>query len=199
MPERLWLHQTPSSQYSRKAFAMLQLTMDWLEIGKIVAAQGLKGELRVYPDSDFPERFETPGERWLLRPGQTQPEPVKLLSGRYLDGKGLYVITLAGVTDRNQAEALRDAKLLVPSSDRPPLEEGEFHVADLVGLAVIDQATDNQIGIVTDVLPAGNDLLEVELTSAKKVLIPFVEPIVPVVDLAQGRIEITPPEGLIEE
>lgn len=172
--------------------------MDWLEIGKIVAAQGLKGELRVYPDTDFPERFETPGERWLLRPGQTEPESVKLLSGRYLDGKGLYVITLAGVTDRNQAEALRDARLLVPATDRPPLEEGEFHVADLVGLAVVEQTTGKQIGVVTDVLPAGNDLLEVELTPGKKVLIPFVEAIVPVVDLAQGRVEITPPAGLIE-
>jgi 16S rRNA processing protein RimM len=172
--------------------------MDWLEIGKIVAAQGLKGELRVYPDTDFPERFETPGERWLLRSGQTEPESVKLLSGRYLDGKGLYVITLAGVTSRDQAEALRDARLLVPATDRPPLEAGEFHVADLVGLAVIDQATGSKIGVVTDVLPAGNDLLEVELLSTQKVLIPFVEPIVPVVDLEQGRIEITPPAGLIE-
>ncbi len=172
--------------------------MDWLEIGKIVAAQGLKGELRIYPDSDFPERFETPGERWLLRPGQTEPESVKLLSGRYLDNKGLYVITLAGVTNRDQAEALQNARLLVPATDRPPLEAGEFHVADLVGLEVIDQATGSKIGIVTDVLAAGNDLLEVELASTQKVLIPFVEPIVPVVDLEQGRIEITPPAGLIE-
>ena len=97
--------------------------MDWLEIGKIVAAQGLKGELRVYPDTDFPQRFEKPGQRWLLRPGQTEPEAVKLTSGRYLDGKGLYVITLSGVATREQAEALRDARLLVPATDRPPLED----------------------------------------------------------------------------
>lgn len=175
--------------------------MDWLEIGKIVAAQGLKGELRVYPDTDFPERFEAPGKRWLLRPGAQEPEMVKLLSGRYIENKGLYVITLAGVTNRDQAEALRDCRLLVSATDRPPLEEGEFHVADLIGLTVFDQATQTQIGIVTDLLTAGNDLLEVELTAGqagKKVLIPFVEPIVPVVDLAKNRIEITPPAGLIE-
>jgi 16S rRNA processing protein RimM len=171
----------------------------WLEVGKIVGVQGLQGELRVYPETDFPERFETPGTRWLLRPGTTQPEPIKLKSGRYLNGKGLYVIKLAGITDRAQAEALRDCRIMVPQGDRPLLEQGEFHVADLLGLEVFDQATQKSIGIVTEVFAAGNDLLEVKLHDAKTpVLIPFVEAIVPVVDLAQRRIEITPPPGLIE-
>jgi 16S rRNA processing protein RimM len=170
---------------------------DWLEVGKIVASQGLKGEVRVYPDSDFPERFEQPGKRWLLYPNSTEPKPVELLSGRYISNKGLYVLRFRGITDRNQAETLRDCRLLVPKADRPTLEAGEFHVADLVGLKVFDQATQTQVGIVTDVLAAGNDLLEVQLESGKRVLIPFVEAIVPVVDLNQQRIEITPPVGLI--
>lgn len=172
---------------------------DWITIGRIVGVQGLKGEVRVYPDSDFPERFEQPGTRWLLHPGKTEPQPIELLSGRYLNGKGIYVVCLAGVDDRNQAETLRDCLLLVPQSDRPMLDEGEFHVGDLVGLAVFDQASQQQIGTVTDILPAGNDLLEVELSGkAQKVLIPFVMAIVPVVDLAQQRIEIAPPPGLID-
>ena len=53
---------------------------DWLEIGKIVSPQGLIGELRVYPNTDFPERFEEPGKRWLLRPGETELQPVELLN-----------------------------------------------------------------------------------------------------------------------
>jgi 16S rRNA processing protein RimM len=171
----------------------------FLEIGKIIAPQGLQGEMRVYPDSDFPERFEQPGERWLLRPGAKAPESIQLLAGRYLHGKGLYVVQLAGITSREQSEALRGSKLLVPESDRPPLEAGEFHVRDLIGLAVYDQTTQTLIGTVTDVFPAGNDLLEVERTNGSKVLIPFVMAIVPLVDLHQQRIEITPPRGLLEE
>lgn len=176
----------------------------WLEIGKIVGVQGLKGEVRIYPNSDFPERFEQPGKRWLLRPDATEPEPIELVAGRYLTGKGLYVVQLAGITDRDQAETLRDCYLVVPETDRPPLEEDEFHVADLIGLNVFDQATQTLIGTVTDMFAAGNDLLEVQLTTPKaeaksdKVLIPFVRAIVPVVDLEQKRIEITPPPGLIE-
>lgn len=175
---------------------------DWIEIGRIVAAQGLKGEVRVYPDTDFPERFLQPGQRWVQRPGMSEPEPIELVSGRYLDGKGLYVVQFAGVRDREQAEALRDAVLLVPESDRLPLEEGEYHVLDLVGLTVFDQTTQQLVGTVTDVLAAGNDLLQVKLDKPGKqatVLIPFVEAIVPVVDLAAGRIEITPPKGLLED
>lgn len=201
---------------------------DWLEIGTIVAPQGLKGELRIYPNSDFPERFEEPGQRWLKRSGETEPQVVELLSGRFVPGKGIFVIQLAGVETREQAEALRDARLLVPASDRPELGEDEYHVMDLIDLEVINQLTGEAVGIVIDVIPAGNDLLEVKLhaqpepepekpdapvpnrTSKQRkskrqkekkpatILIPFVKAIAPVVDLESRRIEITPPAGLLE-
>lgn len=173
-------------------------TQELVEIGKIVAAQGIRGEVRVYPNTDFPERFLEPGTRWLLPVGQTTPQPIDLLQGRYLAGKGLYVVQLAGVTDRNQAEALRNARLFVPTSDRPPLDEDEFHVLDLIGLQVYDQTTQQLIGTVKQLIAAGHDLLEVERSPGKTVLIPFVKAIVPVVDLDQHRLEITPPPGLIE-
>ncbi len=180
------------------------MTKRFLEIGKIVSPQGLRGEVRVYPNSDFPERFLEPGQRWLLRPGETQPQPIKLIKGRYLDSKGLYVVQLEAITDRDQAEALRDCRLLVPESDRPPLNEDEFHVSDLLGLKVFNQADQTLIGEVVNVLTAGNDLLEVQRQPSPDsqkpgtVLIPFVKAIVPVINLAQKRIEITPPTGLID-
>lgn len=177
------------------------MTNNFLEIGCIVAAQGLKGELRIYPNTDFPDRFLQPGKRWLLRPGQAEPQPIELVKGRYLDGKGLYVVQLAGIDDRNQAEALKDCKILIPASDRLPLAEDEFHVNDLIGLQVYEQATQTLVGEVVNVLSAGNDLLEVQYANQaqpKTVLVPFVKAIVPVVNLSLRRIEITPPSGLIE-
>jgi 16S rRNA processing protein RimM len=101
-------------------------------------------------------------------------------------------------------------ELLVGASDRPPLAPGEFHLLDLVGLEVrllgedsgADATEDSPqaIGTVTDLLHAGNDLLEVQLNrgSSNRILIPFVEAIVPVVQLEQGWIGITPPPGLLE-
>lgn len=178
---------------------------DWIEIGTVVAPQGLKGEVRVYPNTDFPERFEIPGQRWLLRPGALQPEPVQLVKSYLLPGKKLYIVQFAEVCDRNQSEAIRQSKVLVPISDRPHLEPGEFHVMDLMGLAVVLQETQVVIGRVVDLIPAGNDLLEVELLvepgsedKPAKVLIPFVEEIVPIVDLERQRLEILPPQGLLD-
>jgi 16S rRNA processing protein RimM len=171
----------------------------FVEIGKIVAAHGIKGEVRVYPNSDFPERFEQRGNRWLLRPNRTEPEVIELVSGYYQEGKNLYVVRLQGVTDRNKAEALCKSLLLVTVDDRPQLEEGEFMVADLIGLPVYEQATQALVGLVTNMTTAGNDLLEVAREGKKyPILIPFVPAIVPVVDLVNRRIEITPPPGLLE-
>ncbi|MUL36594.1 ribosome maturation factor RimM [Gloeocapsopsis dulcis] len=182
----------------------LEQESEWLEIGKIVGPQGLNGEVRVYPNSDFPERFEQPGTRWLLCSQDEEPRPIELLSGRYLAGKNLYVVEFLGVEDRNQAEALRGCKLLVPQSDRPALGEDEYHVLDLVGLAVIMQESGEKIGTVVDVIAAGNDLLQVRLhqeqnvEKTRTVLVPFVKEIVPIVDLQARRVEITPPPGLME-
>lgn len=181
-------------------------TDEWLEIGIIVGAQGLKGQVRVKGTSDFPERFEIPGKRWLQSPKNTLPEEVELLQGYQVPGKNIYVINLKGVEDRTAAENLRGFKLLVSKSDRFPLEEDEYHVADLINLQVYNQQTGEIIGVVTDLYVAGNDLLKVKLFHAQTsspeksaiVLIPFVKDIVPVMDLQNNRLEINPPAGLLD-
>ena len=176
----------------------------FLEVGRVVAPQGLQGELRVLPLSDFPERFTRPGPRWLQRKGGPV-QPVTLKSGRQLPGKELFVVRFDGVDDRTGAEALVGHGLLVAADDRPALAPGEFHLLDLVGLEVRLQADGSPIGRVSDLLHAGNDLLEVELPPAageagngRRILIPFVEAIVPTVHLQDGWIGITPPPGLLE-
>lgn len=194
------------------------LSEEWLEIGIIVAPQGLQGEVRVLSSSDFPERFINKGKRWLQSPKGETPQAVTLSSGRNLQGKNLYVVKLAEIQTRNQAESLRNYRLLVPASDRLPVEEDEYHVADLINLEVYDQQTGELVGIVKDVFSAGNDLLEVQLTpeligkkvtenqeeteikkvSEKKILIPFVKTIVPIVNINKQRIEINPPTGLLD-
>lgn len=163
-------------------------------VGKVVGAQGLKGELRILPLSDFPERFTKPGERWLQ--GRKDPaRPIELLSGRQLPGKELFVVRFAGIDSREAAEALVGEELVVKASDRPKLAKGEFHLLDLVGLEVRLEGA--AIGTVTNLIHAGNDLLEIDL-DGRQVLIPFVEAIVPVVEMEQGWIGITPPPGLLD-
>ncbi len=188
-----------------------------LVVGTLVAAQGLAGELRILPRSDFPERFTQPGPRWLLA-RQGMPRAVELLGGRQLPGKSLFAVRLAGVSSRDAAEALVHQEFLVDASQRPKLAPGEFHLLDLVGLQVrlLDAAEPGSspgapIGRVVDLIHGGNDLLAVELAPAesppatggqpatgRRVLVPFVEAIVPIVKLQEGWIGLTPPPGLLE-
>lgn len=201
---------------------------DFIEFGTIVAPQGLRGKVRVKSNSDFPERFEAPGERWLQYSKETTPQSIQLLGGYQIPGKNLYVIELEGIENRSQAETLRGCKLLVKNGDRPYLEKDEYHVKDLVNLEVFNQVNGENIGVIINIFTAGNDLLEVKLHKQPKiqvesktdldkvnrtskikkinrkkpkevtVLIPFVKEIVPIVDLEKRRIEINPPHGLLE-
>ena len=184
---------------SRSGLIAPELDSSWIPIGRIVGPQGLQGDVKVYPDSDFPERFEQTGQRWLLRPGQQQPDEITLLRGRYLAQKDLYVVKLAGIDTRAQAEALQGAILLVVEGDRPSLQPGEYYLSDLVGLSVLNQQTQALIGTVVSIASAGNDLLEIQLQASPEttILVPFVEELVPIVDLNQGKIEIVPLPGLL--
>ena len=177
----------------------------WLEIGTIVAPRGLKGELKVLSSTDFPERFEIPGQRWLQSPQNASPQPIDLISGKSVAGKNLYIVRLRGIENRNQAESLRGYKLLVFDEIELDLKQEEYHVSQLIDLDVYEQKTEKLIGKVVDIFTAGHDLLEIKLITNtegeakdKKVFIPFVYEIVPVVDLAQHKIEINPPKGLLD-
>ncbi len=173
-------------------------TENWLTIGKIVAAQGLQGQIRVNPSTDFPERFTKAGKRWISTMKGSPPKVIELISGRLIPGKSLYVVKLAGINNRDQAESLIGKSLLVPTGNRPKLAPNEFHFLDLIGLKVCLNKHEASIGEVKGLESAGNDLLEVELLNGKKVLIPFVKEIVPEVNLKEGWLKLTPPKGLLD-
>jgi 16S rRNA processing protein RimM len=170
----------------------------WVVIGKIVGTQGLRGEVRIFSYSDFPERFLEPGQRWIRPNPSTEPTPIDLVRGYVHTGKqGIYIVKLSGITNCDQAEKLRNFEMVVPSTDRPRLAPDEFYVADLIDCQVWEYGTDRSIGVVTAVIPAGNDLLEIT-TPLKKHLVPFVHELVPLVDLANKRIEVKPIAGLLD-
>ena len=114
---------------------MVDIDDYWLIVGKIVAPQGLGGEVRVNPTSDFPERFIEPGQRWLQKDNE-KPREIELNSGRKIPGKSIYIVSFSGINDRDEAKSLVGNKLLVNSNQRPKLKPGEFHFLDIVGLKV---------------------------------------------------------------
>lgn len=192
----------PSSALDPKADPSLPPNEEWLAVGKVIGTYGLKGEVKVFPDSDFPERFTKPGLRWLRFPTQpSQIKEVSLIKGRFVNQKGIYVVKLADISYRDQAEALQGAEFLVRRCDRPTLAEGEYYLSDLIGLEVLYHQSKQRVGTVVKIASAGNDLLEIQLFSSttQTVLIPFVPALVPIVDIENRRIEIAPPKGLLPD
>ena len=169
----------------------------WMSIGEIVAPQGLRGDIRIKPCSDFPERFTNPGKRWIQKTNEL-PIEIYLKKGTLIPGKSIYVLTIQGVSNRSAAEELIGWKLVIPVDSRPNLSKDEYHYFDLIGLEARKGEKKTVIGYVTDLIKGGNDLLEIELVEGKKVLVPFVKEIVPEIEIKEKWLLINPPPGLLE-
>ena len=169
----------------------------WMSIGEIVAPQGLKGDIRVKPSSDFPERFTKPGKRWIQKTDEL-PTEIELKKGTLLPGKSIYILSIEEVSNRSSAEKIVGWKLVIPIDSRPKLSQGEYHYFDLIGLEARKGPKKTLIGYVTDLIKGGNDLLEIELLEGKKVLVPFVKEIIPEIEIKEKWLLINPPPGLLE-
>jgi len=161
-------------------------------VGRIAGAHGIQGWVRITSYTEEPKGVAAYG-------------PVSDYKGERMFeleimrmAKAQIVARIPGVTDRNAAEALRGVQLFVPRAILPVPEPDEFYFDDLTGLDVA--TTDGEsIGVVVSVQNFGiGPLLEVGESRGGTILVPFTREIVPVVDLAAGRIEIDPPVGLLE-
>ena len=92
----------------------------WMSIGELVAPQGLKGDIRIKPCSDFPERFTKPGKRWIQKANES-PTEIKLIKGTLIPGKSIYVISIEGISSRSSAEQIIGWNLVIPIDSRPEL------------------------------------------------------------------------------
>lgn len=172
-------------------------TGDQYLVGVAVRAHGLRGELVVELHTDSPgERFADGATLIAQRAG----EPAGTLtveSARPHSGRML--VRFVEAPDRGAAEALRGTRLLVAADALPaPADDDEFHVHQLEGLrAELEDGT--VVGTVREVVHGpGGELLVLTRQELPDALVPFVRPIVPVVDLDGGRVVLTPPEGLLD-
>ena len=173
---------------------------EWLIVGLITSCHGIKGQVKVKSLSDFEERFLKPGMRWLQKENEP-PSKIKLTSGFKQPGKETFIIKFKGINSKNHAEQLKKFKILVKTDKLPKLNKEEFHLLELINLEVKTLENDELkiIGKVTNLDNEKNNLLVIELfKNQKKVLIPFVREIVPLVDIKNNFLIINPPNGLLE-
>ena len=173
---------------------------EWLIVGLITSCHGINGQVKVKSLSDFEERFLKPGMRWLQKENEP-PSQIKLTSGFKQPGKETFVIKFQGIDSRNHAEQLKKYKILVKTNELPKLEKEEFHLLELINLQVktLENNELTTIGKVINLENEKNNLLVIELfENQKTVLVPFVNEIVPLVDIKKKFIIINPPKGLLD-
>lgn len=170
---------------------------DMLRVCRIGRAQGLKGEVNVTVFTDDPDRRFAPGSVLVSKDGR------EFRVERSRKFRERWIVLFEGVTDRNASEALNGTELFCEADSAEEMEdEDAFYPEDLIDLDVLvgdDAATSEKIGTVSDVLDSpAQFLLEVRKDSdGSTALVPFVEQIVPEVDLEAGFVRLTPPDGLL--
>lgn len=164
----------------------------YLAIGRIVRAHGIHGELSMVVLTEFPERFETTKQVYLGN--EFEATAYELKSYRW--HKQNILLTLTGITDRTQAEALIGQFVQVPVEEAVPLPEGSYYLYQLIGLQVITTENEN-LGVVKHILETGaNDVYVVE-NEAQEILLPAIPEVIKSVNLKEGRIVVHLLEGLI--
>ncbi|MDR1663466.1 MAG: ribosome maturation factor RimM [Clostridiales bacterium] len=165
----------------------------FFEIGTVVKAQGIKGEVRVFPSTDDPERFSLLGEVFLSASGNGV-KAYGVQSSRIHNN--MVILKLSGIDDRSAAEKLTGSVIKIPPEKALPLEEGEYYIRDLIDMDVFSLEGE-KLGVIREVLRTGaNDVYAVKPPEGKEFLIPAIKSCVISVSVEERRMTVDLPEGL---
>jgi len=172
-----------------------------LRVGRLVKAHGLKGAFKLELYTDDPEGRFVPGNTFTLQVPESSPwhgRPLTVREFRWMNSHP--VAFFEGVDDRNAAEELVKAILWIDQDTADaPAEDDAWYDHQLVGLDVVrDGKTVGRV-VRVDHFPAQDLLIVRPSGEDREVLVPFVSAIVPEVDIAGGRVVVTPPAGLFED
>lgn len=166
----------------------------FLRVGVINSTHGLKGEVKVYPTTDEPERFRMLKEVILdTRKGQI---PLHITSVKFF--KNQVILKFKEFNDINEIEIYKNCDLLITREQALPLEDNENYIVDLIGLDVVTDEGET-LGTLEDVLQTGaNDVYVVVTEDNKEILLPAIPSCILDVDLDEEVMTVHLLEGLLE-
>ncbi len=166
-----------------------------LELGYIARAHGLRGEVRVTLYNKASDALEQVEHVWLRPRESAETRRHQLLGVRRANQA--YLIHIAGVDDKAQADALRGCAVSVARAELPPLEPGEYYLTDLMNAEVFEP--NGLLGRVVDLgVHPTVDTIVIETPDGRRLEQPLLEPWLEKVDAEAGRIELSSLEGLLE-
>ena len=165
----------------------------FFQVGVITSTHGLKGEVKVYPTTDYPERFEEIKEV-LLDTGRSKMV-LEIQSVRYF--KNQVILKFKGINDINDIEKYKQCSLWVTRENATPLYEDEYYIADLIGCKV-HLEDGSEFGELVQVMQTGaNDVYVINMKDGREVLIPAIKDCILDVDIEAQKMVIHLLDGLL--
>ncbi|MBU7568340.1 ribosome maturation factor RimM [Weissella sagaensis] len=167
--------------------------MSLYKVGKIVNTHGIRGEVRVVPTTDFPmERFKKNNKLVIV----TKPNNIEVQIATVREHKQFILVSFVNMQNINDVEQYKGCELMVTEDLQQDLSSDEFYYHDIIGLKIIDNASQEVIGTVSEILPMpANDVWVVTAKGSDDILLPFIEDVVTMIDLEQGIAKV----NLLEE
>ena len=155
---------------------------DLLQVGVITSTHGIRGEVKVFPTTDDPNRFRKL-KQVILDTGKEQLD-MEIASVKFF--KNQVIVKFKGIDDINDVEKYRKAGIYVTRENAVPLGENEYFIADLIGLKVISD-DEEELGVIDDVLQTGaNDVYIVKKEQTPDLLIPAIKDCIKNVNIEEG-------------
>mgnify|MGYP000756895286 FL=1 len=164
-----------------------------LQVGVITSTHGVRGEVKVFPTTDDPERFKTL-KHVLLDTGR-EKKPLEIQGVKFF--KQFVILKFKGIDNINDIEMYKGRDLWVPREEAQELDEDEYYIGDLIGMEVVLE-DNTHFGTLKDVMETGaNDVYVVELPDHQEVLLPAIKECILDVDLEENVMTVHLMKGLL--
>lgn len=166
---------------------------DCYQLGYIVKAHGLKGELKAFLDVDFPEDYEEMESVLMEQSGSLVPFFISTIS---IQNGGQVLLKLEEVDSVQAADSLKGQKLYLPLTDLPDLGEGHFYYHELIGFELIEES--KTLGKIEKIYQPSGQYLASVMIDGNEVLIPLENGIIKSVEKKVKKVQVTLPDGLLD-
>jgi len=166
----------------------------WIVVGTVFRKHGIRGEVKVFPLTDSPQRFLDFHEVVIEDPSGKR-YPVRIDRVRFQ--KDRLILHFEGKDRPEDVQPLLQSRILIHRSEALPLPEGRYYYADIIGLSVFTDKG-KALGTVEDILETGSNDVYVVKNEEKEVLIPAIDEVIVNVDLENKQLIVHEMEGLLE-
>ncbi|HBY88891.1 MAG: ribosome maturation factor RimM [Ruoffia tabacinasalis] len=173
--------------------------MEYFRIGRIVNTFGIRGEIKVIADTDFPEERFAAGEVLTILDNDRPVQKVTVKNAKL--SKGTYIVSFEEFNNINDVEKFKTMWLAINQDQQQELDEHEFYFHEIIGLKVITIEKE-ELGVIKDILSLGsNDVWVIKRNKSKlpDALIPYIGDVVKEVNVDEGYVVIELMEGLIDD